>query len=1339
MRVKNAVKAVVAFAAFAFAVISANAGTEFLDQLLRVRDAAGTPVRTGVWHANLEQCRKYAEDNGIPLIAVWSNKGCAHCEKFEANSLSEPFAEWMKTSGYVYCFVYSDDADGRMNGAAYNWCWGQGKKLNAFPFVRFYWKKDGKVLVDTASTGDQVDNSQGIQLGAKTHPDYGTYNKGGRYMINYITPIFAAYKPDPTLGYKGGSFYFTNYTEHARLELADNTSKLLVKLVRTATDATSQKLKVTYPDGSVVEQNVSWSQGVTNMTAEVAINTARYAEGKTTRLDLMNETKVASTVNVYNVTPGNGYYNPWWIGEHTAETLPAGEWTMDLDVAKARTKAQSGDAYTLVLLTGSMWCPWCLGIEEDLFETDAFKRWAMRNNVALALLDIPKRSPNDNLRGTDEKIISSVPNGAAPTLLRDGIGVVSSVPKSGAGYLSRKMITEADAEKTLQSAHNLGYYGGAFCNANSYRTGVPAVILLDKDGKIVGRLNYECGETRVNGKFPFNKDENMLRLEQLLTIADANAEANKYAKTTSLSLSVGGDTTATFYAAEGYKAFKLTNVPAGRATLKADDKDSELKLQKIANVTLKRKNAAGNVVKTENVRMPVDVATGKGSLDCSFEAGVEYALVVTAFEAETPTAYGTNNTKVVTISSTVVLEPSEKSSTFTLTGSSVGMAVTAGSVYKFSGFDDGALASDFDAQSDGTYIARSTKTATLAVTAGTAITYQLWNPGVIGFGSEQLAVYESKGAESFTLVRTGGSSGAASVTVFVRSEDVGAGGRYTIPSAVAVWKDGESGARALKFEPVENGLAESDAKVVLAFEPTQGAECSASVDGSTLAVTIADSDVPTMDAASYDASLFKGYDGKFAIPVDNVYGKATVNVTSGSLPAGVTIAWDASSKSVVITGKPSAFSDKKPITFTLSDTRDGKTVTSAPVTVALKVVSASEANANLGVKSTSVIPMCAQKGGKTYVAGLLTVTAVKTGRVSVKFQGTESGSTMFSGNWTQIASDGTATFSASNKRTGASVTLTLSAAGICTAKLTKVGTYFGNSLEGTAPVAKTGVFSAFAGCYTVTLPVAGDGKAKSCGTGVLTLEMSNASAVKTGKVRVKGVSANGVNVSVNAQLMLDPKDSTHASLTVFKRTSTEVISAHMLICANARSLCKNTTTLQVIRGADEVQSALIFRKRGVSYLLDLEPYGGFFEKNSTPIDFVEDFPNEYASKKFRLVVDPSRYEESSLYGAVKYVPEMELTATRTGFAVSSKSGTINIRYTRTDGSFSGTAKVTFANKTVSCKYRGVVLPGWTECGDCGPVGNLVERPFASGTLWLIDRIDGQSVTRSMPVDIEYVP
>ncbi|MCL1856338.1 MAG: hypothetical protein FWF84_01660, partial [Kiritimatiellaeota bacterium] len=45
-----------------------------------IRDASGTPIRPGVWHAGLTECRNYAEANGIPLMAVWSNEGCGHCK-----------------------------------------------------------------------------------------------------------------------------------------------------------------------------------------------------------------------------------------------------------------------------------------------------------------------------------------------------------------------------------------------------------------------------------------------------------------------------------------------------------------------------------------------------------------------------------------------------------------------------------------------------------------------------------------------------------------------------------------------------------------------------------------------------------------------------------------------------------------------------------------------------------------------------------------------------------------------------------------------------------------------------------------------------------------------------------------------------------------------------------------------------------------------------------------------------------------------------------------------------------------------------------------------------------
>ena len=146
--------------------------------LVKTRAAKGAPVVAGQWHAGLEKCRVYAEKRGVPLVAVWSNGDkCGHCTTFEGACLSSTFRNWMKTSGMVFCFVHSGDADGKANGAVYNWCWKSGK-LAQFPFVRFYWPKGG---VDAVATGDTVDGGWG---GAT----------GGAKAVAYIRKRFAGFK-----------------------------------------------------------------------------------------------------------------------------------------------------------------------------------------------------------------------------------------------------------------------------------------------------------------------------------------------------------------------------------------------------------------------------------------------------------------------------------------------------------------------------------------------------------------------------------------------------------------------------------------------------------------------------------------------------------------------------------------------------------------------------------------------------------------------------------------------------------------------------------------------------------------------------------------------------------------------------------------------------------------------------------------------------------------------------------------------------------------------------------------------------------------------------------------
>lgn len=1326
---------------------AAGAADDPLAELLKQRDAAGTPIRLGVWHAGLAECRAYAEKNGYPLVAVWSNKGCAHCEKFEQNCISDPFREWMANSGYVFCFVYSGDSDGKINNAAYNWCWGERKSLKAYPFVRFYWVENGTKRVDQVRTGDQVDNSLGIQLGSKTNPDYGTYNRGGRYMVDFVSSMFPGYIYDPAPPYVGGYFSFTNNTAQARLEAAATTTTLRLKLFRTATTAATQTLRTTYPDNTTATTSVVWAANVTNQTVAVSLDGTKYSAGKTVKLELLNaddDDATESATTVTYSTPANSALNPYWIGEKTASTLAAGEWTMDLDVAKARTKAQSGDAYTLVMLTGTMWCPWCVGIEDYVLSSTEFKKWAQDNNVSLVTLDFPKRSPNDDLTST-VKSVSTVANGAAPTLLREDIGLFnSSVKKSGAGYLSRKMITSAAAEAKLLANHTLDYIGGALCDPDNYRVGFPTLIVMDKNGNIAGRLNTQrSAEKDSSGRYVFDKAENIARLTQLLENADAGiTEASNFARTTGLTLAIGGSKDVELKAADNKKVLKLTGVPSSRATFTASESSATLQVLKLSSVKVQRKDASGTVKSTETVQMPEVLATGTNTVAYTFTAGTTYYLRVSDYTDKTK-KFGSANEKTVTVSSAIVLTPSENLSTYTPNGTTVGMDIVKDTAYKFSGIAASALAADFTAKNDGTHVAKATKTVTLAVTAGSPLTYQIWKPGTIAFDNATLAVYETIGAATFKVTRTGGSSGAANVTVSVKSEDSAASGRWTFAEQKLTWADGEEDVKVLTFTAANNKKAESDGTVVLAIAATQGKECAAKVSSGTLRVTIADSDVPTTEKTTYSPSLYNGFNGSYSIPVENVNGTPTISVTSGSLPRGVKVAWDASERAVVISGKPVA-EGASTFAFTVSDVRNGTAVKSAAVTVNLTVAAASKINSYVGTVVQGTIPVCGTRSGKSYVAGLLTVKTTKRNAVSVKFAGTESGTALFRGSWTDLDSEtGTVSLTVVNTRKGQTLELALDKKGVFTASLRGVATFFGSALDGSAPAQKSGTYSAFAGTYTVTLPVSGtDKRISPTGTGVLTLTMTSASQVKKGTMRFSGTFPNGVSASGTAQLAIDPDNKNQAVLTIFKRSSKDVLGVQLAVCANARSLCKDTTTLQVIGTVEDIQAYHLHRQRPsgyYDYLTELEAYGGYFERNSTPLDIMNDFPDDYASGTFRTVIDASRLSDSSVYGAVASVPSLTLTAAKTGFSVANRNGRMSLRYKRTDGTFSGTGKVVFGNRTVNCRFKGVLLPGWTQCGDCGPVGDLVERPFGSGTIWFTDRVDGKSAVRSMPIDIEYVP
>ena len=67
----------------------------------------------------------------------------------------------------------------------------------------------------------------------------------------------------------------------------------------------------------------------------------------------------------------------------------SGIWTLDWETAL--TKAQSEGKYTLVLFTGSWWCPYCHMIEDLVLTSDAWRKYVQEKGFYLAELDYPYR------------------------------------------------------------------------------------------------------------------------------------------------------------------------------------------------------------------------------------------------------------------------------------------------------------------------------------------------------------------------------------------------------------------------------------------------------------------------------------------------------------------------------------------------------------------------------------------------------------------------------------------------------------------------------------------------------------------------------------------------------------------------------------------------------------------------------------------------------------------------------------------------------------------------------------------------------------------------------------
>ncbi|MDP3294196.1 MAG: Calx-beta domain-containing protein [Nevskia sp.] len=127
----------------------------------------------------------------------------------------------------------------------------------------------------------------------------------------------------------------------------------------------------------------------------------------------------------------------------------------------------------------------------------------------------------------------------------------------------------------------------------------------------------------------------------------------------------------------------------------------------------------------------------------------------------------------------------------------------------------------------------ATKTETLSIIDNDGL------PGVIAVGSASYTVAENAGSISIPVTRSGGSTGAASVTYATASSSAAAGSDFTAASGTLTWANGDAATKTVSITLFNDTLAESSESFQLRLGTVAGASLGSPA---TAVVTISDDD-----------------------------------------------------------------------------------------------------------------------------------------------------------------------------------------------------------------------------------------------------------------------------------------------------------------------------------------------------------------------------------------------------------------------------------------------------------------------------------------------------------------
>lgn len=967
---------------------------------------AGMELEPGKWYTNFAVCKKYADDNGMPMLAVWGNHSCIHCWFTECCFVEDAFTTWVRENNagqVILCIMAGGEkgAPDQKNSNAYNWMWyaGGGRTLSEYPFVVMWWKKQN---VNVRLTGDEFcakiadpsdpNNPAKVKALDKFGFTDSTIPARIANMTARMEAAFAGWVPTK---YAGGMFAGGAETTGNRLEVARGVTNVTFSLVRdaaVAAEAATNLLVVAGADNAVETNDLAWAAGETNkiVALDVADFAASAANGDALTLILLDEKGEAQdTRTVTYVERENAADNPLWIGERTAETLAFGEWTADFDLATNKVAQTAGDAYTLVSVGGSLWCPDCanternfLGVTDASGATNRFRAWAADNNVALVALDIPNfaadgtpKAPTLLSRTAFETTLARArefPASGADAAL------TNALLRSGLGYLTRKGVTDEAAAAALKRNFSLVAADGLLrspLDANPYRTGVPIFVLLRKDGTAAARLTrFDSVSPMADARAKWG--DIIKRFDEMLALAAAGPDDPHY--DLGPANDAPGEDAPPLAADNGTAQGELSHADF-RDVFRLDGMDGNA-LQKVtvkgvkgttgARVALSFLTTTTNGGERVTLGAPVVGAlTADGfSAERTFTASGRYYVEVAGanitnaeFAVDCPTNM---NFHAYTLESRVVLVPQEARATAKAGAGSkaVTMRLEKGATYRIEGLDATAVG-DALAPDDRKPFFTALKNGDVVLTTEVeTVTYQIWKPGTVGFVQAARTVKENVGEVQVTVARTGGASGAVTLTVALDEAQTtlynsDGAARFAFERATLVWADGETGEKTVAVKVEDDTRFDGTGVVALALEQT-GGDGTPEVGVASFALTVTDDDTQSAGKAAFvgaepyfaRAKTVYVREGEAAtVKVGRVEasdGPVTVRVKAspatvalgGDVADGV-LAW-ANHKSDTKTVTVAGLAAGKTATLTLANATDGLKILSASNSVKVVAVAA---------------------------------------------------------------------------------------------------------------------------------------------------------------------------------------------------------------------------------------------------------------------------------------------------------------------------------------------------------------------------------------------------------------